>query len=49
MTGRYAYPFIDVAANGWPAVIVTCAVIAALFIAAGFLVVALDRALARGG
>lgn len=45
MTGRYAYPFID-PANGWGSVFLTCAVIAAGFIAAGFLVVAIDRALA---
>lgn len=44
--GRYAYPFIDPLANGWGGVALTCAIIAAGFILAGFLLVALDRALA---
>lgn len=44
--GRYAYPFIDPVANGWGGVALTCAIIAAGFILAGFLLVALDRALA---
>ncbi len=45
--GVYPYPFIDVAANGWPQVLVTAAVIAVGFIGAGWLMVWLDRALAR--
>ena len=45
--GIYPYPFIDVAANGWPQVIVTAAVIAVGFIGAGQLMVLLDRWLAR--
>lgn len=45
--GIYAYPFIDVAANGWPQVLVTAVVIAVGFIGAGQLMVLLDRRLAR--
>ncbi len=45
--GIYAYPFIDVAANGWPTVILTAAVIAVGFIGAGEVMVLLDRWLAR--
>jgi hypothetical protein len=45
--GIYPYPFIDVAANGWPQVLVTAAVIAVGFIGAGQLMVLLDRWLAR--
>lgn len=44
--GRYAYPFIDVARNGWPTVAFTCLIIAAGFVLAGWLLVAIDRALA---
>lgn len=47
--GRYAYPFIDVGANGWVTVILTCAVIAIGFIIAGWIVVAIDRALGARG
>jgi len=45
--GIYPYPFIDVAANGWPIVILTAAMIALGFIGAGQLMVWLDKALAR--
>lgn len=45
--GIYPYPFIDVAANGWPQVLATAAVIAVGFIGAGQLMVLLDRWLAR--
>lgn len=45
--GIYAYPFIDVVANGWPQVLVTAVVIAVGFIGAGPLMVLLDRRLAR--
>jgi hypothetical protein len=45
--GRYPYPFIDVAANGWANVIATSLAIAAGFVVAGAAMVALDRALAR--
>ena len=45
--GKYAYPFIDVAALGWPAVALNAALIAAGFLVAGLALVALDRALAR--
>ncbi|GBU17984.1 MAG: hypothetical protein COT28_06485 [Methylobacterium sp. CG08_land_8_20_14_0_20_71_15] len=44
--GRYAYPFIDGARFGWGTVAVTCAVIAAGFVAVGMALVALDRLLA---
>ena len=47
--GIYAYPFIDVAANGWPQVLLTAAIIAVGFIGAGQLMVLLDRALANRG
>lgn len=45
--GKYAYPFIDVAANGATQVAITCAVIALCFIAAGLACVWLDQSLAR--
>ena len=43
--GRYAYPFIDVAKLGAPAVALNAVLIAALFVLAGFALVALDRRL----
>lgn len=45
--GLYAYPFIDVAANGPFQVAVSVTIIAAAFLACGTLVVWLDRRLAR--
>lgn len=45
--GKYAYPFIDVAKLGWPPVLVTAVLIAVAFIAAGYLLLALDRQLGR--
>jgi hypothetical protein len=45
--GIYAYPFIDVAANGWPQVLLTAAIIAVGFIGAGEVMVWLDGWLAR--
>jgi len=47
--GRYAYPFIDVGANGWGTVGLTCAGIAVGFVVAGWVVVAIDRALGARG
>ena len=47
LEGLYAYPFIDVTERGWPAVIITSAILAAGFIAASELLVWLDRTLAR--
>jgi hypothetical protein len=44
--GKYAYPFIDVAANGVAQVAITCAIIAVAFVAVGLAFVWLDRALA---
>lgn len=45
--GKYAYPFIDVAHHGWPAVLLTAVLIACVFVAAGFGLLLLDRRLAR--
>ena len=45
--GRYPYPFIDVAALGWPQVLANALAIAIGFLAAGAGLVALDRLLAR--
>ena len=45
--GRYAYPFIDVAALGPTRTAINCLAIAAGFIIAGLLMVALDQLLAR--
>lgn len=46
--GRYPYPFIDLAANSWLAVVGVCTVITLCFVAAGEGLVLLDRAMARG-
>jgi hypothetical protein len=43
--GHYAYPFIDVARNGWLAVLLTSFAIAVCFVAAGWVLVRIDRAL----
>ena len=43
--GVYAYPFLDVARNGWPTTIVVALVIAAAFFAAGHIMVWLDQRL----
>lgn len=45
--GIYPYPFLDVAAIGWPAVLRNAALIAAGFLAAGFVLVWIDRRSAR--
>lgn len=45
--GKYAYSFIDVARHGWPPVLLTAALIALSFVAAGFGLLLLDRRLAR--
>lgn len=45
--GIYPYPFIDVARIGWARTMANAAAIAAAFLGAGFLFVALDRLLAR--
>lgn len=45
--GIYPYSFIDVAANGWPTVILIAAAIALGFVGAGQLMVWLDGILAR--
>jgi len=45
--GIYPYPFIDVARIGWARTMANAAGIAAAFLGAGFLFVALDRLLAR--
>lgn len=45
--GRYAYPFIDVRALGWPATLVNAVVIALGFLAAGYALVWLDRRLGQ--
>lgn len=43
----YAYPFINVARLGWAQVAINCTVIAACFIAAGYIVLWIDQAMAR--
>lgn len=45
--GRYAYPFINVAKLGWPAVALNAFLIAAGFVIAGLMLVALDQRLGR--
>jgi hypothetical protein len=45
--GVYAYPFIDVARNGWPTTIVFALIIAAAFFATGHAMVWLDQRLKR--
>lgn len=45
--GKYAYPFIDVSANGWVGVMSNVVVIALGFIAAAEVLVLIDRMLAR--
>lgn len=44
--GRYAYPFIDVSADGWVQVAINAIVIALGFVAAGEILVWIDRQLA---
>ena len=46
--GVYAYPFLNVARNGWPTTIVIALVIAAAFFATGHAMVWLDQRLKRG-
>ena len=45
--GSFAYPFIDYVANGIPATVMTVAAITAAFLIVGWLIVALDKRLAR--
>jgi hypothetical protein len=47
-TGRYAYPFLNVIALGWPQTILNAVVIAALFMLFSFAVVLIDYRLAQG-
>lgn len=47
LDGRYPYPFINAARLGWAQVAVNAATIAAGFLAAGYVLVALDGGLAR--
>lgn len=47
LDGKYAYSFIDVVQHGWPPVLLTAALIALAFVAAGFGLVLIDRRLAR--
>lgn len=47
-TGRYAYPFLDVRALGWPRTGVNAVAIALGFMVAGYAMVWLDRRLGRG-
>lgn len=44
---RWPYPFIDVDANGLPTVIITCIVLVAIFVALGYVYVAIDKQLAK--
>ena len=45
-TGRYAYPFIDVPAIGWPRTAINAILIAVGFMLSGYALVSLDRRLA---
>lgn len=45
-TGKYAYPFVDVAALGWERTMVNALMIAVAFLLSGFAIVGLDRLLA---
>ena len=45
-TGRYPYPFINVATLGWPRTLVNAAMLTAGFLILGLLLVGVDRALA---
>lgn len=45
--GFYPYPFLDVSQNGWPQTLSTGLVIAIAFVAAGLVVVMIDRMMAR--
>jgi len=47
--GRYPYPFMDADKLGWPQVAVNAVLIAVGFVAAGYAVVAVDRAMGRRG
>ena len=46
-TGTYPYPFLDVGALGWPAVVLNILGLLGLFLMIGFAVLYLDRILAR--
>jgi hypothetical protein len=46
LEGIYAYPFLNVARIGWGSVLLNAVVIAAVFVAAGYGMLALDRRLA---
>jgi hypothetical protein len=46
LEGRYAYPFMDVLAIGWPQTLINDFLIAAGFVIAGVALVSLDRWLA---
>jgi hypothetical protein len=41
-TGRYAYPFLNVATLGWPHTLVNAAIIAAAFLLCGYAIVFID-------
>ena len=45
-TGRYAYPFLDVLALGWPRTALNALLIAVAFLLCGFAVVSLDHRIA---
>ena len=45
-TGRFAYPFLNVAVLGWPRVLLTAVLLAVAFLAASFATVWLDHRLA---
>ncbi|MDQ3080188.1 MAG: Pr6Pr family membrane protein [Pseudomonadota bacterium] len=48
--GRYAYPFMDVASLGWPAVLSTAGLMAAGFVVGGYALIAISAMRAdRGG
>jgi hypothetical protein len=47
LTGKYPYPFIDVLQLGWPRTLINACVIAVAYMAAGYVMVAIDRGLGR--
>jgi len=47
LTAKYPYPFIDVLQLGWPRTLINACVIAVAYMAAGYLMVAIDRGIAR--
>lgn len=49
LDGIYPYPFLNVAKIGWGAVLLNAAIIASIFVAGGYAMLAVDRRLERRG